>query len=91
VAVIDITSFNKHINILLAQVSAVISKNELFSDIFAISLKALSSLVEVIHANYDSKVHASSLQALKQILQTVFRKLDNAMKSLDQSKLIDED
>jgi hypothetical protein len=77
----------KHLNTYLSQISVVIGKSELIGcDQTAISIKAWAALVELMHSIYDSKLHASCLQAHKQIMMTVFKKLEKTVKNLEGTK-----
>ncbi len=76
----------KHMNTYLTQIALTIGKTDLLgSDQSAVAIKAWTALVELLHHTYDSKSHSSVLSSHKQVLLTVFKKLDKSLKLLSSS------
>ena len=78
----------KHINSYLAQISITIGKSDtvLGSDQMTIAIKAWTALVQILHHEYDPKLHASCLSAHKQVMQVLFKKVDRTVKVLDAAR-----
>ncbi len=55
------------------------------------AVKAWGTIVKIMHANYDQKNHASALQAHKQIMQVLIKKVDKAVRGYEGKQInIDE-
>jgi len=67
IAYADRDLFGKHVNAYLAQISTTLNKHELLgqSDMFGAGVKAFMTAVELVHKDYDQKLHASALQLIK--------------------------
>lgn len=51
-----------------------------------IAIKAWTALVQILHHEYDPKLHASCLSAHKQVMQVLFKKVDRTVKVLDAAR-----
>jgi hypothetical protein len=69
-------------NTYLTQISGTIGKGEITQDLTAVAIKAWTALVQLLHSLYDNKHHANTLQAHKQVFQTVFKKIEKYSKEV---------
>ena len=53
------------------------------NDLVTVALKAWTALTVLLHREYDGKLHASCLQAHKQVMQVLFKKLERTVKNMD--------
>ncbi|CDW87862.1 UNKNOWN [Stylonychia lemnae] len=90
----DINTINKQLNTYLAQITNTINKSELGvgNDMIGVAIKAWTVLTTIIYQHYDQKAHATALQAIKQIVQVLMKKIDKSVKLIaDKQFKVDQD
>lgn len=66
---------------ILHEINAVVNKNEIFSDLSVVAIKAWKSLLQMLSHMYDQKNHQAAMLIIKQITQLIIRKLDKEVQS----------
>ena len=70
--------FNKSlVNPLLQSVSTCLKKNDILNDQSAAALKCVEPVMLLVYKHYDQRIHQPTLEHMKQILQTLFKKVEN--------------
>lgn len=71
--------FNKSVaNPLLQSIFNAIKKHDFDNALYCAALKAFESTAKAVYSFFDAKCHQASLEHFKQIVLTVFKRVENA-------------